>query len=173
MADTQNPTVAQAHEPLLSRTFDAPRALVFKAYTQAEHLVHWWAPKGFTVEVHHLDVRPGGTFHYCQKNDQMTMWGKFEYREIQAPERLVFVSGFSDAEGNWKPNPFAPVWPLQILNDVVFTEENGKTTITMYGGPINATVTEIEAYRNARPQMQAGFKGTLDGLEAYLATIKE
>lgn len=173
MADTPNPTVEQALELLLTRTFDAPRDLVYQVYTQAEHLAHWWAPKGFTVEVHHLDVRPGGIFHYCQRNDQMTMWGKFVYREVQAPERLVFVNGFSDAEGNWTRNPFMPEWPLEILNDVRFTEENGKTVLTMYGGPINATVSEIDTYRKARPSLEAGFKGTFEQLDAYLASIQE
>lgn len=170
MADTQTPAI----ELLLTRTFDAPRDLVFKVWTQAEHLAHWWGPKGMELKIATCDVKPGGIFHYAMvmANGQ-EMWGKFEYQVIQAPDRLEFVSGFADAEGNFAPNPWAPVWPLRILNVVTFAEENGKTTISMAGAPVNATVAEIAAYREARPNMQQGFKGTFEQLDAYLASIKE
>jgi uncharacterized protein YndB with AHSA1/START domain len=77
-------------ELVITRTFDAPRELVFKAWTDPEHLQHWWGPKGFTFDVAKLDFRPGGIFHYSMRSpDGHVMWGKFVYREIVEPEKIV------------------------------------------------------------------------------------
>ncbi len=154
----------------LTRTFDAPRELVFKAWTEAERLNQWWGPKNFTVQTAQLDLRPGGVFHYCMRTpDGRDMWGKFVYREIVPPQRLVFVNSFSDAEGNTTRNPWNPAWPLEVLNHLTFTEQDGKTTITLRGAPINATPEEHKIFHDARPSMQQGFKGTLDQLAEHLA----
>src|SRR5687767_1594226 len=81
---------------VITRTFDAPRDLVFKAFSEAERLAQWWGPKGCTIRVSRLGFRPGGTFHYrMQMPDGFEMWGRFTYREIDAPERIVFVNAFS------------------------------------------------------------------------------
>lgn len=102
---------------ILSRTLQAPRALVFKVLSEAEHLQHWWGPKGATIRVASMEFRPGGVFHYCQEfPNGKEMWGKFVYREIDAPERIVFTNAFSDADGTLTRNPWMPVWPLEILN---------------------------------------------------------
>jgi uncharacterized protein YndB with AHSA1/START domain len=101
----------------ITRVFDAPRELVFKAQTEAEHLSKWWGPKGYTMLVAKLELRPGGTFHYSMRSPEgHEMWGKFVYREIVAPERIVFVNSFSDESGATVRAPFAPDWPLEVLN---------------------------------------------------------
>lgn len=155
---------------LITRTFNAPRTLVWQAWTQAEQLLHWWGPKGVTMRVANIDLQPGGRLHYCyEMPNGSVMWGLFLYQEIIAPERLVFTSGFSDTEGNLIRNPWAPVWPLEILNSYTFSEEEGKTTIEMSGTPYNATAEEEQAFAQAKSMIQQGFKGTLDQLEEYLS----
>jgi hypothetical protein len=68
---------------VMSRHFNAPRDLVWKAFTDIAHIRQWWGPKGFTVLKAAMDLRPGGTYHYAMKSpDGVTMWGKFVYREI-------------------------------------------------------------------------------------------
>ncbi len=85
--------MATNKEFVITRTFDAPRDLVFKAWTEAERLAQWWGPKGCNITVSKLELRPGGTFLYSMKmSNGPAMWGKFVYREIVAPERLVFVN---------------------------------------------------------------------------------
>ena len=159
-------------ELVITRSFNAPRELVFKAFTQAEHLVHWWGPKGFTIEIHQLKLRPGGKFHYSmQLPDGGKMWGIFVYHEIKSPERIVFVNSFSDEKGNITRASFAQTFPLEILNEWTFTEENGKTTITLKGKPINATEEENNFFKGMASSMQQGFGGTFDQLEAYLTDI--
>ena len=87
-------------EFVISRTFDAPRELVWKAFTEREHLMQWFGPKGFKMLAGTVDLRPGGTFHYgMQAPDGKTMWGKWIFREIVPPERLVTVVSFSDEQG--------------------------------------------------------------------------
>ncbi|MFC4766492.1 SRPBCC domain-containing protein [Effusibacillus consociatus] len=162
-------------ELVITRTFDAPRELVFKAFTQSEHLQHWWGPKGFTMNVAKLDLRPGGIFQYSMRSPEgHEMWGKFVYREIAEPEKLVYVSSFSDAEGNTVRAPFSSIsstWPLEVLNMLTFTEHEGKTTLTMRGGPINATEEEIKTFESMLESMQQGFAGTFDQLADYLAMV--
>ena len=97
---------------------------------------HWWGPKGLTSRVHKLELRPGGTFLYSQKTpDGREMWGKWVYREIVAPERLVMVSSFTDEKGNLTRHPFEPNWPLETLGTSTFTEDRGRTTVNGADGP--------------------------------------
>lgn len=157
-------------ELVITRSFDAPRDLVWKAFAESNRLAHWWGPKGFTMLAHALDFRLGGVFHYSMRSpDGQVMWGKFVYHDIQAPERLVFVNSFCDEAGNIIRAPFSPAWPLEIMNTVTFTEHEGKTTVTLRGGPINATEEEHTAYWNAQESMRQGFAGTFDQLADYLA----
>lgn len=70
------------------------------------------------------------------------MWGRFVYREITRPEKLVFIVSFSDKDGGITRHPMSDTWPLEVINTVTSTEKNGKTTLTLRGGPINASAEE-------------------------------
>jgi uncharacterized protein YndB with AHSA1/START domain len=154
----------------ISRVFDAPRDLVWRVFTEPEHLMHWWGPKGFTMVSCKVDLRPGGVFHYCMRSPNGDEgWGKWVYREIAAPERLVTVVSFTDDEGNLLRHPMSPTWPLEMLHTVILTEREGKTTLTAYAVPTNATEEERKTFRAAHGSMEQGFIGTLDQLDAYLA----
>jgi uncharacterized protein YndB with AHSA1/START domain len=170
MGETSPASASADGEFVVTRTFDAPRDLVFKAWTEPERLAHWWGPKGFTMRISTLDFRPGGLFHYCMRSpDGQDMWGKFVYREIVAPERIVFINSFADAEGNTVRNPFSPTWPLEILNTLTLSEREGKTTLILRGGPYNATEAERKTFDDAHGSLRQGFAGTLDQLAEYLA----
>jgi uncharacterized protein YndB with AHSA1/START domain len=156
-------------EFVITRSFDAPRDLVFAAWTEAERLAHWWGPKGMRIRVAKLELKPGGIFHYAMEMpDGNEMWGKFVYREITPPERIVFVNSFSDPQGNTTRAPFSATWPLEVLNVLTFLEHDGKTTITLRGGPINATAEERATFRTGHKSMQQGFSGTFEQLAEYL-----
>jgi len=159
---------------VITRTLNAPRELVWKVWTEPEHLAKWWGPVGFEICGVKVDLKPGGIFHYGMKaaKGQM-MWGKFVYREIAKPERMIFVNGFADEKGNFIRHPMAPTWPLEVLNTLTFTEENGKTTLTMSGVPINASEEEIKMFKSGYASMQQGFAGTFTQLEDYLKNISK
>jgi uncharacterized protein YndB with AHSA1/START domain len=155
---------------VISRVFDAPRDLVWKAHSELEGLKQWWGPKGFTWLTGTLDFRPGGMFHYGMRSPNgQEMWGRFVYREIVEPERIVSVSSFSDAKGGLTRHFLSPEWPLEMLNTATFTEEGGKTTLTINSVAINATPHERKIFEDGFQSMQGGFTGTLDQLAAYLA----
>ena len=88
-------------ELLVTRVIDAPRALVFKAWTEPEQVARWWGPQGFTTTFCDMDIRPGGTFRFCMRSPAGTdHWKRGVYREIVAPERIVFTFAWEDAAGN-------------------------------------------------------------------------
>jgi len=171
MPTTNEAVPASAADFAIERTFQAPRALVWKAWSDAEALQRWWGPRGWGLEIAKLDFRPGGVFHYrMHMPDGKEMWGRFRYREIAEPERIVYVSSFSDAAGAVTRAPFAPTFPLELLNTVVFTETAGATKLTLRGSPIDANPEERAFFAGMFGSMQQGFGGTFDQLDTYLAT---
>ncbi len=157
---------------VITRRFDAPRELVWKAWTNPENLEHWWGPEGFKIRVSKFDLKPDGIFHYyMQDTDGQAMWGKFVFREIDAPERLVFVNSFADEEGNIIRPPFEQNWPKQILHKLTLTEQDSKTLLTLHTSPINATEEEHKTFVDNFDSMNQGFGGTFDKLEAHLAQV--
>ena len=163
-------TAPSEFEFVINRVLDAPRELVWQAWTKPEALAKWWGPADFDNEVVKLDLRVGGIFHYRMNlPDGGVMWGKFVYREIVAPERLVHVDSFCDENEGITRAPFSENFPLEILNTLTLTEENGKTRLTLRGVPINATPEEQEFFASMHDSMQQGFGGTFDQLVTYLA----
>jgi uncharacterized protein YndB with AHSA1/START domain len=155
---------------VIARVFDAPRELVWKAWTEPEPMAKWWGPRGFTMLANKMDLRPGGIYHYCMRSpDGYEMWGKFVYREIVATEQLVFIVSFSDKDGNTLRHAASATWPLEVLNTLTFSEHQGKTTPTMKGIPVNPTEEERKTFEQGHKSMQHGFKGTLDQLDEYLS----
>jgi uncharacterized protein YndB with AHSA1/START domain len=170
-----NPQAATAQqqriEPfVISRTFKASRERLWKAFSELEQMQQWFGPKGFSTRTAKLDFRVGGTYHYCLvAPDGMEVWGRFTYREIAPPSRIVFVSAFSDAQGGLSRHPMAPNWPQQMLTTVTFTEEGDKTRFTVEWVPLDPTADELRAFEEGRDSMKQGWTGTFERLEAFLA----
>jgi uncharacterized protein YndB with AHSA1/START domain len=143
---------------------------VWEAWTERDRLLQWFGPKGFKMTTANLDLRPGGSFHYCLKAaDGKEMWGKFVYREIKAPERIVLVNSFSDAKGGLTRHPLAPTWPLEMLSTTTLAEEGNKTKLTIEWFPVNPTDEERKTFDGAHEGMKQGWTGTADQLAEYLA----
>jgi uncharacterized protein YndB with AHSA1/START domain len=156
-----------------SRVFDAPRERMWKVWTDPEHLKKWWGPKGFTVAQLKNDLRPGGTMHYCLRTpDGTEMWGRFAYREIVKPERLVFINSFSDPKGGVTRHPGHATWPLEMVSTILFEEQpGGKTKVTVRWIPAdNSTELERKTFDEGRDSMKQGWGGTMDQLAGYLAS---
>ena len=151
--------------------FDAPRERLWEVLTQAEHLKEWWSPTGFTMIAANIDLRPGGVFHCgLRAVDGYKMWGKFVYREIVPPERLVFVNSFSNAAGGVSRHPIVPTWPMETLITVTFEDEGGgKSKLNVRWAAHNATEVEQKTFNASHVGMKATWMGTLDRLAAYVA----
>jgi len=155
---------------ITSRVFNAPRERVWDAWTQREQMMRWFGPKGFTMSQAQLDFRPGGVFHYCLKSpDGKEMWGKFVYREIVRPQRIVWMHSFSDAAGGLTRHPMSPTWPAEMISMATFAEHEGKTTVTIQWAPVNASAEERKTFDTNRDGMRMGWSGTFDQLAEYLA----
>jgi uncharacterized protein YndB with AHSA1/START domain len=155
---------------LISRTFDAPREQVWKAWTVRARLMQWFGPNGHTMPAAKLDFRPGGSFHYCLcAPDGKETWGRLVYREIASQERIVSVSSFSDEDGGIVRHPVGVTWPLELLLTTTFVEEKDKTILTLRWFPIDATEAEFVAFDDSRESMAQGWDGTFDRLAAHLA----
>jgi uncharacterized protein YndB with AHSA1/START domain len=118
-------------EFVITREFAAPRQLVFETWTDAKHLAQWWGPRGFTNPVCDWDARPGKAIHVVMRAPNgvdYPMGG--EFREIVAPERLVFTSGALDEKGNLL---------FEFLHTVTFVERSGKTMLTIQSRVLKTT----------------------------------
>ncbi|HXW49973.1 MAG TPA: SRPBCC domain-containing protein [Xanthobacteraceae bacterium] len=144
-------------EITITRVFDAPRAQVFEAWTNAKHLARWWGPKGFTNPVCEIDARVGGAIRIHMRSPDGNIYPmKGELREIVPPERLVFTNIAVDAAGN-------PI--IEGLTTVTFVETGGKTTITLHTQG-RAVVDYAVGYLQG---MEAGWTGSIDKLETLLS----
>jgi len=138
----------------IERVFDAPRSLVFKAWTESEHMARWWGPRGFKSTVLKNELRPGGAYRIHMLGPDGDHWTQGVYREVVPPERLVMVGSWADAHGN----PTRPETTLTLL----FEDLAGKTKLTLH----NAVFESV----TARDLHQSGWTSAFDCLAEYLAT---
>jgi uncharacterized protein YndB with AHSA1/START domain len=143
-------------ELVITRIFDAPRDVVFQAWTEPGRVARWWGPQGFVTTYCDMDIRPGGGFRVCMRSREgAEHWKQGVYREVVEPERLVFTFAWEDAEG--KPGH-------QTLVTVSFAEEGAKTKLTLH-----QAVFETVARRD---EHQRGWTSTLERFAEYLANYQ-
>jgi uncharacterized protein YndB with AHSA1/START domain len=145
---------ASDRELLIQRVLSAPRPLVFKMWTQPEHVVRWWGPKDWTSPAAKMDVRPGGAYRVCIRSPEGTeLWIDGVFQEVIEPERLVFTFRWDSDE---------PIVPKhQTIVTIDFEERGGKTLLTFHQGMFDVV--------EDRDSHHSGWSGCLDKLEALLA----
>ncbi len=166
---------ADESELNFSRVVAAPRELVFRVWTEPEHLAQWFGPHSVAIPFCRLDPRPGGKLHFCHRlDDGMEVWVKGVYREVVASQRLVFALGFVDAGGRPAAHPMFPDWPLDtvILTTVTFADLNGKTQLTVRQVLEPTSPAAGDAVKREREGAQAGWTQTLERLEAYVRATR-
>jgi uncharacterized protein YndB with AHSA1/START domain len=166
MVARNNPTTESEERALvIERVFDAPRELVWRAWTEPEHFVRWWGPKGFTTPHCKIDFRVGGVWLNCMRSPEgQDYWSTGVYREIVEPERIVTTDSFAEADGNTVPASHYGMtgdWPLEALITVTFEEHEGKTRLTLRHAGIPAGEN--------RDGAQQGWSESFDKLAEELA----
>lgn len=155
---------------VISHMFHARRDQMWQAWTERERLRQWFGPAGVTIPVAKMDFRPGGSFHYCMRTpDGKDTWGKFVYRDIAVPEKIVLVNSFSDAGGRLARHPFSATWPLEMLSTASFVDAGEYTKLTIEWTPLNPTDEERRTFDSAHDGMRQGWSGTFGQLTGYLA----
>jgi uncharacterized protein YndB with AHSA1/START domain len=124
-----------SRELKITRLFDAPRTLVWKAWTDPALVKRWWGPEYFTAPAITVDLRPGGRYLYCMRSpDGKDFWSTGVFREVQAPGRLVVSDSFADDQGRVVPASYYGMsgeWPMELEIVVTFEEQGGKTEFTL------------------------------------------
>jgi|SRR5271165_5096868 len=116
-------SVAAERELIVSRVIDAPRALVFNAWTDPEQVARWWGPKGYVTVDSQMDIRPGGAYRSRMRSPEgVDHIKRGVYREIVAPERIVFTFAWEAADGSIGP---------ELLVTVTFEALGAKTRLTL------------------------------------------
>jgi uncharacterized protein YndB with AHSA1/START domain len=160
--------VNETERMVVTRIFDAPRELVWKAWTDPKYVMQWWGPKGFTSPYCKIDFRVGGKFHCCMKTpDGQEFWNAGEYHEIVPHQKIVSSMYFSNAKGE-KVNPAEfgiEHEAIDGLYDVTLFEDigNGQTKLTFIGN---------ETMQNALESGQfEGWKEILDKVAAVVEQL--
>ena len=134
-ARNSSATKATERELVITRIFDAPRELVFKAWTEPEQLMRWWGPTDFTSPVCKIDLRVGGKYLFCMRSPEgQNYWSTGVYGEIVKPERLVCTDSFADEEGNVVPATHYGMGsdiPVELQVTVTLEEYDGKTRMIL------------------------------------------
>jgi len=154
-------SVSSEKEMTLTRVVNAPREMVFKAWTEPAQLEKWWGPKDFTNPLCNVDARPGGEILiHMQAPDKTVYPMDGEFHEIVAPEKLVFTTAALDKNGNRL---------FEVLNTVIFSDENGGTKINLHAAVSNIT-EEGKPYIDG---MNEGWNESLDRLSELLSKKNE
>ncbi|UUZ82900.1 SRPBCC family protein [Paenibacillus sp. P26] len=149
-------TSVEGRELIVNRVFHAPRELVYRAWTDPEHLPGWWGPKGFTITVRSIEVKPGGVWNYVMHGpDGVDYENRITYKEVVSPERIVYSHG-DDVDGE------------QFEVTVTFVQQGDKTRLTMR--MLFKTMAELEKATKEYGAIE-GAKSTLDRLEEQLARM--
>ena len=152
-----------SREITIERVFDAPRELVWKAWTEPDRLMRWWGPANFTSPNCRIDLRVGGSYLFCMRSPEgKDYWSSGVYREIIPLERLVYSDSFADENGNRVPPSYYEMpgdWPPELLVTVTFEEDKGKTKVTMQHTGIPGAMNEMA---------NAGWNQSLDKLAESL-----
>lgn len=123
------------HELVITRVFDAPPELVWRAWSECEHLIKWWGPRGYTTPSCRIDFRVGGTYHYCMRSEEnVEIWGTGTYLDIVPMKRIYATDSFADERGNIVAATHYGMpanIPLEMRIDVTFEDLDGKTRMVL------------------------------------------
>jgi uncharacterized protein YndB with AHSA1/START domain len=135
IGETESAQRSARDELFITRVFDAPRELVWKAWTDPKHLQRWWGPKDFTAPACQIDFRVGGKYLFCMRSPEgKDYWSTGVYREIVPLERIVCTDSFADEQGNVVSATYYGMsrdFPLEMLVTVTFEDQAGKTKMTL------------------------------------------
>lgn len=158
-AGKNDPSDLTARSIITTRLFDAPRELVFEAFTDPRHLMHWWGPNGFTLTIRSMDMRPGGVWRFVMHGPDGTDYeNRIVYDEVVRPERLVYRHGGGD-----------DVEPVQFHVTVTFEDKGGKTRLTMHALFPSAAERDRVAEKYGAVE---GAQQTLQRLAEHLAGMR-
>ena len=156
---------------VLDRTFDAPRGMVWRTWTEPELLARWYGPNVETI-VHRLDVKPGGLWLNEMKMGPKSMYQRAEYVEVVPPARLVLLQSSSDADWNIIASAWMKDWPRVMLTTVTFEADGDRTNMRLTWAPHEATAAEIACFAAAIGGADKGWQAGMAKLAEIIAELR-
>ena len=158
-------------EFIIDREFDAPRAMVWKAWTDPELLSEWYGPRVDTI-IHKFDLKPGGVWLNEMKMGDTSDLSKMIFQEVVPEEKLVWHHSSSDADWNIISNPMMPDWPRVLLTTVTFENAGSGTKVRLVWTPLDATDAEIACFAGAMEGFGSGWGAGFTIMDEILARLQ-
>ena len=158
-------------EFVLDRKFDAPRALVWQAWTNPEYLQEWYGP-GVETIIHEFDLREGGVWRNEMKMGGGSNYQLVVFKEVAEPDKLVWHHCSADADWNVVANPMMPDWPRKLLSELTLSESGGRTSARLTQVPLDATDAEIACFAKMKDGMAGGWGKGYEIIDGLLADMQ-
>jgi uncharacterized protein YndB with AHSA1/START domain len=148
--------MSDSTEYAIDRVFEAPREMVWRAWTDPELLARWYGP-GVETIIHEFDLRSGGVWRNEMKFGDKSDLSKMVFQEVVPQQKIVWHHSSSDADWNVISNPMMPDWPRVLLTTVTFEDMGSKTNVRLTMVPMEATDAELACFAGAMAGMSSGW----------------
>lgn len=156
---------------VLDREFNAPLALVWKAWSDPELLARWYGP-GVETVIHAFDLRPGGAWLNEMKWGDKSDRSRMDFQEVVEGEKIAWMHASTDADWNIAPSQMMPDWPTKFLTTITFKAEGDVTKVRLTQTPVDASEAEIACFANMMGGMDKGWGSGFDIIAEILAEMQ-
>ncbi len=153
---------------IIEHVFSSRPKAVWRAFTEADLLAHWYGP-GVETTIHKLDVRPGGVWLNEMKFGEKSDLSRMEYQEVSAEKRLVWHHASADKDWNITANSMMPGWPMVMLTEVTFVPDGTGTMLKLTQSPLDASPEESATYSQMAPNMAKGWTMGFEMIDGLLS----
>ncbi|MGI9512470.1 MAG: SRPBCC family protein [Anderseniella sp.] len=158
-------------EYIVERMFDAPRAMVWRAWTDPELLARWYGP-GVDTIIHKFDLKPGGVWLNEMKWGDKSDLSKAVFQEVVPDEKMVWHHSSTDSEWNIVSNPMMADWPRVLLTVVTFEEADANTRVRLTWTPLDASEAEMACFANVMGNMAKGWESGFAIMDEMFAEMQ-
>ena len=163
--------MSEVPEYTIERVFDAPRDLVWRAWTDPEYLARWYGP-GVETVIHAFDLAPGGSWLNEMKFGENSDYQRVDFVEVDPPSKLVWHHQSADAEWNVAANPMMPDWPRVLLTTVAFEPDGEQTKVTFTQVPVDASDAELACFAEMARGMDGGWGKGFEIVDQILEELR-
>ena len=163
--------MSELPEYVINREFDAPVALVWKAWTNPELLARWYGP-GVDTVIHEFDLKPGGVWRNEMRMSKGSDFSRMDFTEVVSEEKIVYHHASVNESWEDAPNPMMPTWPQKFLTTITFTANGDKTVVRLSQVPMDASQEEIETFKQMMAGMDHGWGAGFDLIAEIMAELQ-
>ncbi len=163
--------MTETPEYILDREFDAPRNMVWRAWTDPDLLARWYGP-GADTTIHRFDLKPGGMWLNEMRWGEKSDLSRMVFQEVVTEEKMVWLHSSTDADWNIISSPMMPGWPRVLLTTVTFEDAGSGTKVRLTMKPVDATDAEIACFTEMMGGMDNGWGSGYKIMEEIFAELQ-